>query len=64
MDLDGSKHVCGICVNWTGKREYVDGKAQVKSSSTKGQCLLLKKMKPALGGCGEWQKWDGTGNSK
>jgi hypothetical protein len=62
MDLDGSKHVCGICVNWTGKREYVDSMARVKSSA-KGQCLLLDKIKPALGGCGQWQKWDGTDKS-
>jgi hypothetical protein len=63
MDLDGSKRLCGICVNWTGKREFIDGIARVKAS-TKGQCLILKKIKPAQGGCDQWQKWDGTDSGK
>lgn len=60
MDLDGSKRVCGVCVNWRGKREFIDGLARVKSSS-KGQCLILKKIKPPHGGCDQWQQWDASG---
>jgi hypothetical protein len=58
MDLDGSKQVCGICRNWKGKREWVDGKARVKSSA-RGQCTRLNKVKPPHGGCDEWQQWNG-----
>lgn len=58
MDLDGSKQVCGICMDWQGKREWQDGKAHVKSSA-RGQCRRLKKMKPPHGGCDQWQKWEG-----
>jgi hypothetical protein len=63
MDLDGSKTVCGICKNWGGKREFIDGKARVKSSS-KGMCAILKKLKPPHGGCDQWQKWDGTDDAE
>jgi hypothetical protein len=58
MDLDGSKRVCGICRNWEGPREFIDSLVRVKPSS-RGQCVLLKKIKPAQGGCNQWQKWNG-----
>jgi hypothetical protein len=58
MDLDGNKRVCGICLNWQGKREGIDGGVRVKSSA-KGQCAILNKIKPVHGGCDQWKKWDG-----
>jgi hypothetical protein len=58
MDIDGSRQVCGICINWRGKREYINGIARVKPSA-RGQCMLLKKPKPPHGGCDQWQKWQG-----
>jgi hypothetical protein len=58
MDLDGSKHQCGICKNWEGRREFVGGMSRVKSSA-RGQCVLLKTIKPPHGGCNQWEKWDG-----
>jgi hypothetical protein len=58
MDLDGSKRVCGICVNWKGKREFIEGVVRVKSSA-RGQCAILKKVKAPQGGCDQWQKWEG-----
>lgn len=62
MELDGTKHVCGICENWDGKREFNDGVAHLKSSA-KGQCALLKKMKACYGGCDQWVQWDGSDRS-
>lgn len=59
MELDGSKHMCGICVNWNGKREFSEGVAHVKSSA-KGQCALLKRLKPSHGGCDQWEQWNGS----
>lgn len=53
MDLEGSKRVCGSCVNWNGQRKIMDGMVQVKPTS-KGLCLLLKKAKPPHGGCDQW----------
>ena len=58
MDLDGSKRMCGICKRWQGQREFVQGVARVKPS-TRGQCILLKVIKPPHGGCNDWEKWDG-----
>lgn len=58
MDLDGSKRVCGICKNWQGRREFIQGVARVKPSA-RGQCVLLKVIKPPHGGCNDWEKWDG-----
>jgi hypothetical protein len=57
MDLDGSKRVCGSCLNWNGQRQIMDGMVQVKPTS-KGLCLLHKKVKPAHGGCDQWAKVD------
>jgi hypothetical protein len=57
MDIDDSKQVCGICNNWGGKRECVNGLVKVKPS-IKGQCAILNKPKPPHGGCGKWEKWD------
>ncbi|HIJ56846.1 MAG TPA: hypothetical protein HPQ03_12075 [Deltaproteobacteria bacterium] len=58
MDLDGSKQVCGICKDWKGKRESVNGKVRVKASAG-GQCERFKKVKPPHGGCNQWEKWEG-----
>lgn len=58
MNLDGSKQVCGICMNWQGRRQFADGRVLVKPSA-RGQCALLNKLKPPHGGCDHWQKWDG-----
>jgi|GEM_PF-1363574 len=58
MDFDGSKRLCGICKNWQGPREFVQGLARAKPS-TRGQCVILKAMKPPHGGCNQWEKWDG-----
>ena len=63
MELDGSKQVCGICSNWRGKRELVKNTVIVKPSS-KGQCVLLNKVKPPHGGCDQWQRWNGEKNSE
>lgn len=57
MDLDGNKQVCGTCKDWTGKRQWDDGKVQVKPSA-KGQCERLRKAKPPHGGCDQWEKWE------
>lgn len=62
MDLDGSKQVCGICVNWNGKRDFSDGIVRVKSSA-KGQCALLNKLKFSQGGCDHWEQWKGSDQS-
>jgi hypothetical protein len=61
MDLDGSKEVCGICKDWRGQREWIDGKACVKPSA-RGMCDRLKKIKPPHGGCDYWKKWKGEIN--
>jgi hypothetical protein len=58
MDLDGSKHQCGICKDWGGQREFVENIARVKPSA-RGLCALLKTIKPPHGGCKQWEKWDG-----
>lgn len=58
MELDGSKGVCGICKDWKGKREWIDGKVTVKASA-RGTCLRLKKLKPVHGGCDHFKKWEG-----
>lgn len=63
MDLDGSKRLCGICKNWQGRREFVNGLARVKPSA-RGQCLILKTLKPPHGGCNQWEKWDGRSEEK
>ena len=58
MDLDGSKQMCGICKDWQGKRQWLDGVARVKPSA-RGQCRRLGKIKPPHGGCDHWEKWEG-----
>ena len=63
MDFDGSKRLCGVCKNWEGRRESVDGVARVKPSA-RGLCKLLNKIKPSHGGCNQWEKWDGEGTEK
>lgn len=61
MDLDGSKQVCGICKDWDGQRDWVEGNAKVRPSA-RGRCKRLQKIKPPHGGCDHWEKWKGTEN--
>lgn len=61
MELDGTKQVCGICADWKGKRDWKDGKSNVRPSA-RGECGRLKKIKPPHGGCDQWKKWEGPDN--
>lgn len=63
MDIDDGKKVCGICVNWKGKREWIDGKVRTKPS-TRGKCERLQKIKPPHGGCDLWEQWEGNSESQ
>ncbi len=62
MDLDTSKQVCGTCENWGGKREVCEDNSYRVSSSAKGLCRRLKKVKPPYGGCDDWTKIGGEEN--
>lgn len=59
MDLDENKEVCATCEDWQGKREWLEsGKVCRVSSTARGQCARLKKVKLAQGGCSDWKKYE------
>jgi hypothetical protein len=62
MDLDKSKHCCGTCRNWQGKREIGDDNICRVSPSARGLCTQLKAQKPPQGGCGD--KWTAIGEEQ
>jgi hypothetical protein len=63
MELDENKEVCGTCLDWKGKREWVWGSKITRvSPSARGLCERLKKIKPPHGGCEYWEKWEGEEN--
>lgn len=56
MDLPDDKEVCGTCGDWKGKRERLEDCTFRVSSSARGQCQRLSKLKPPHGGCDQWKK--------
>ncbi len=57
MDLEPTQQVCGLCREWAGPREWVDGKVRVKASA-RGKCQSLGTAKPPHGGCNFWARWE------
>jgi len=57
MDLDADRQVCGLCKEWKGPREWVDGKVRVKSAA-RATCQSLGTIKPPHGGCSFWSPWE------
>jgi hypothetical protein len=54
MDLDKKKPVCGTCQNWGGKRECAEDGTISVSTSARGRCEKLNKIKTPQGGCDHW----------